>query len=269
MTALTLPLRDSITMLRRDVRHSLRYPAMTISGMALPILFLLLFAGVFGSTLHAGLGAAAVGGHYIDYLVPGIMVMTVGASAEGTAINVCLDMTTGIITRFRTMSIARMSVLTGQVIGSLLRTLISGALVVAVAVALGFRPTASVVGWLAAAGVFALLTLALTWLTVAFGLLAKTPAGANSLALIVVVLPFISSAFVPTATMPAGVAWLAEHQPFTPVIETLRGLLTGTPIGNNASVAIAWCAGITLVGYLWARSLYDRLPNRGPITVGL
>jgi len=116
--------------------------------------------------------------------------------------------------------------------------------------------------WVAAAGVFAMITFALAWLTVAFGLLAKTPAGANSLSLIVIVLPFVSSAFVPTASMPAGVRWFAEHQPFTPVIETLRGLLLGTPIGSNGVSAVAWCAGIALVGYLWARSLFHRERTR-------
>ncbi len=260
-------LRDSLIMLRRDLRHAMRYPAMTISGMALPILFLLLFAGVFGNTLHAGLGAGVAGAHYIDYLVPGIIVMTAGAVAEGTAINVCLDMTTGIIARFRTMAIARTSVLTGQVLGSLIRTMVSGAMVVLVAVALGFRPGAGVIQWLAAAGMFAMLTLALTWLTVAFGLLAKTPAGANSLSLIVIVLPFISSAFVPVASMPAGVAWIAQNQPFTPVCETLRGLLTGTPIGADALLAAGWCAAIAIAGYVWARALYDRLPAREPMAI--
>ena len=204
-----------------------------ISGLLVPVFLLLLFVGVFGNTLRAGLGAAApAGGHYIDYLAPGILVMTAGASAAATAINVCIDMNEGIIARFRTMAITRTSVLTGQVLGSLTRTLISGVLVVAVALGLGFRPTATPLEWLAAAGVFAMLTLALTWLTIAFGLQAKTPAGANSLSLIPQFLPFISSAFVPTASMPAGVRWFAENQPFTSVINTLRGLLTGTPIGN-------------------------------------
>jgi ABC-2 type transport system permease protein len=255
--------RDSATMLRRDFRHSLRYPMMTITSVALPIFYLLLFVGVFGNTLRAGLGAAApAGGHYVDYLAPAIIVLTGCASAEMTAVSISTDMTEGIISRFRTMAIVRTSVLTGPVLGGLIRTLISGVLVVAAAFALGFRPTASGVEWIAAAGVFALITLALTWLTVAFGLLAKTPAGANSLSLIVVVLPFVSSAFVPTAAMPAGVRWFAEYQPFTPVIQTLRGLLLGSPIGNNAVIAIAWCAAIALTGFLWSKALYNRAPTR-------
>ncbi len=263
MTTASYAIKDATTMLRRDFRHSLRYPAMTISGMSVPIVFLLLFAGVFGHTLRAGLKASDSGaGSYINFLTPGILVMTAGAAAAATAVNVCTDMNEGIIARFRTMAISRGSVLTGQVLGSLIRTLVSGVLVVAVAVAVGFRPTATPIEWVAVVGVFAMLTLALTWLTVAFGLVAKTPAGANSLSLLPEFLPFLSSAFVPAASMPAGVAWFAAHQPFTPVINTLRGLLTGTPIGNDAFLAVAWCAAISLTGYLWARSQYDRLPAR-------
>jgi ABC-2 type transport system permease protein len=263
MSTLSYAVRDSATMLRRDFRHSLRYPMMTVTTVALPVFYLLLFVGVFGNTLRAGLGAASPSGsHYVDYLAPGVLVMTACASAEMTAVNVNTDMTEGIIARFRTMAIARTSVLTGQVFGGLTRALVSGVLVVAVALGLGFRPTATPVEWAAAAGVFAMITLALTWITVAFGLLAKTPAGANSLSLIIVVLPFISSAFVPTGSMPAGVRWFAQHQPFTPVIETLRGLLMGTTIGTSAAAAVAWCGGLTLVGYLGSRALFNRSPAR-------
>lgn len=261
MTALTYPLRDSITMLRRDVLHSLRFPLMTISSLTVPIFILLLFDGVFGNTLRAGLGSAGpADGHYIDYLAPGILVMTASSAAQATALNVSTDMTEGIISRFRTMAISRTSVLTGQVLGSLLRTMISGALVLAVAVGLGFRPTATAGDWVGATAVFALLTIAVTWLTVAFGLFAKTLAGANTLSLIVVFLPFVSSAYVPTDSMPAGVRWFAEYQPFTPIIQTLRGLLTGTPIGHDAVLSVVWCVAIAAAGYLWARGRYDRRP---------
>jgi ABC-2 type transport system permease protein len=256
-------MRDSATMMRRDFRHAIRYPMLTIGGLIVPVFLLLLFVGVFGNTLRAGLGAAApAGGRYIDYLAPGILVMTAGASAAATAINVCIDMNEGIIARFRTMAISRTSVLTGQVLGSLTRTLISGTLVVAVALGLGFRPSATPLEWVAVAGMFALLTLALTWLTIAFGLQTKTPAGANSLSLIPQFLPFISSAFVPTASMPAQVRWFAENQPVTPVINTIRGLLIGTPIGNNAIVAVAWCGGLTAAGYVWSRARYNRYVTR-------
>ncbi|MEA2502168.1 MAG: type transport system permease protein [Actinomycetota bacterium] len=263
MSTLAFTLRDSTTMLRRNVRHSLRYPAMTISGLMVPIFFLLLFVGVFGTTLRAGLtGAYVAGGHYIDYLAPGLILMTAGAGAAATAVGICTDMNEGIIARFRTMAITRASVLTGQVIGSFIRTMISGVLVVGVALALGFRPTATPVEWVAAAGMFAGITLALTWLAVAFGLVAKTPEGANSLSLIMIVLPFVSSAFVPTGSMPAGVRWFAQNQPFTPVINTLRGLLTGTPIGHSVVLAVAWCAGIAAIGYVWARRRYNHTAAR-------
>ncbi len=263
MSTVTLAVRDSATMFRRDVRHSLRFPAMTVSGIIVPVLFLLLFDGVFGHTLHAGLTAATPhAGSYINYVAAGILVMTAASAAEATALNVVTDMAEGIITRFRTMAVTRTAVLSGQVAGSLLRTLISGALVVGVAFALGLRPTATPLEWIALIGVYAMVSLALTWLTVAFGLLAKTPSGANSLALVLVVLPFVSTAFVPAGAMPAGVRQFAAHQPFTPMIGTLRGLLTGTPIGDNAAVAVAWCAALSLAGYLGARARYDRLPPR-------
>ena len=263
MSALSISVRDSATMLRRDVLHSLRYPMMTIGGILVPVLMLLLFDGVFGGTMRAGLGTAVpAGGGYLDYLVPGILVMTVGSSAAATAINVTMDMNEGIIARFRTMAITRTSVLTGQMVGSLIRTLLSGALVVAVALALGFRPHATALRWAEAAAVFAMLTVALTWLATAFGLQASTPGGANGLAQLVAFLPFISSAFVPTGAMPAGVRWFAEHQPYTPVIETIRGALFGLPVDQSVIWAVAWSVAITAAGYLWARARYDRLPSR-------
>jgi ABC-2 type transport system permease protein len=245
-------------MLRRDVKRSLRYPALTIGSISVPALFLLLFAGVFGHTLRAGLGPSLSGAGYIDYLAPGILVMTACAAGEATAISVAADMSDGIIARFRTMAIARASVLTGKVLGSTIRTLISTVLIFAVAVALGFRPAASLAGWLGALGLLTLFTVAVTWLTVGIGLAAKTPEGANSGSLMIVILPFISSAFVPAASMPAGVRWFAANQPFTPVIQTIRGLLTGTPIGHSAAWAVAWCLLIGAVGYSWALARYNR-----------
>ncbi len=269
MSSVALAVRDSATMLRRDMLHSLRFPVMAMSGILVPLIFLLLFDGVFGRALEAGLGGRSPGaGSYIEFLAPGILVMTAGFAAESTAVNVSSDFRTGIIDRFRTMAIARTSVLTGQVVGSLIRTMLSGVLVVAVAVALGFRPTAGPAEWIAAACVFAMLTLALTWLTVAFGLFAKTPGGANGLSLLPAILPFVSSAFIPTTAMPAGVAWFARNQPFTPIIGTLRGLLTGAGIGNDAILAVAWCAAIALAGYLWARALYNRGPGAAAAMAG-
>src|SRR5438270_11893641 len=255
MSTLSFALRDSATMLRRDVRHSLRRLSMTLSGLLVPIIMLVLFVYVFGGAIGAGLGD----GTYINYITPGIILMTVGSGCATTAINLCMDMSEGIITRFRTMAISRTSVLTGQVLGSLIRTMISVCLVLAVALLMGFRPSANPVAWIAALGVIALFTFALTWMGVVFGLVGKTPAGANSLSLIFqLLLPLTSSAFVSPDSMPVGVRWFAEYQPFTPVIDTLRGLLLGTPIGNSAALAVAWCAGLTLGGYLWARAVYNR-----------
>jgi ABC-2 type transport system permease protein len=255
MTNLSFALRDSATMLRRDFRHSLRNLMMTMSGLLTPTVMLLLFVYVFGGAMGAGLG----GGTYINYVAPAIIIMTVGSGCATTAINLCMDMNEGIITRFRTMAISRASVLTGQVIGSLIRTMITIALVTGVALLVGFRPTTSLVAWITALGLIVLFTFAITWMGVVFGMIGKTPAGANSLSLVFqLLLPFTSSAFVRPDSMPVGIRWFAEYQPFTPVIDTLRGLLLGTPIDNSAILAVAWCVGLALVGYLWARAVYNR-----------
>ena len=261
MSTLSSALRDSATMLRRDVRHSQRNFAITLSGLLVPIIMLVLFNYVFGGAIGAGQGLAAYGGAYINYVAPGIIVMTVGSGCATTALNLCMDMSEGIITRFRTMAISRASVLIGQVLGSLIRTMITIVIVIGVALLMGFRPTASLVAWIAALGLIALLTLAITWMGVMFGLVGKTPAGANSLSLIFLLLAFTSSAFVSPDSMPAGVRWFAQYQPFTPAIDTLRGLLLGTPIsGTSAVLAVAWCAVLILVGYLGARAVYNRDP---------
>jgi ABC-2 type transport system permease protein len=259
MSTLSYAVTDSATMLRRNLRHMLRYPSMTLLIFGMPIIFLLLFVYVFGGTLGTGLGGTSGGrAAYINYVVPGILLMTVAAAAQGTAIAVAMDMTEGIIARFRTMAIFRASVLTGHVLGSMIKTMIGLAIVTGVALLVGFRPTADAVRWIAAVGVLALFTLALTWLTVAFGLVSKSVESASNLPMFLTLLPFLGSGFVPTRSMPAGLRWFAEYQPFTPVTETLRGLLMGTPIGNSAIMAIAWCAGLTLVSYVWAKSLYRR-----------
>src|SRR3989440_9128771 len=246
MTNLSFALRDSATMLRRDARHSLRNLKMTVSGLLTPTITLLLFVYAFGGALGTDLGSGA----YINYVAPAIIIMTVGSGCATTAVNLCMDMNEGIIARFRTMAISRASVLTGQVLGSLIRTMISVSLVIGIALLMGFRPTANPVAWIEALGVIALFTFALTWMGVVFGLVGKTHAGANSLSLIFQLLSFTSSALVRPDSMSAGVRWFAEYQPFTPVINTVRGLLLGTPIGNSAVLAVAWCACLTLIGYL-------------------
>jgi ABC-2 type transport system permease protein len=256
MTTLAFAVRDSATMTRRSLRHVLRYPVTLVVSVAVPVLLLLLFVGVFGA-LKAGLGA---GSHasYIDYVMPGIIVITAAYGCSVTAQAVNRDSTDGIIARFRTMALSPTSVLNGHVASALARTLVSAALVIGVAIGLGFRPTANAGQWLAAAGLTALLVLALTWLAVPFGLAAKTAEGLSGFILIVQLLPFISSAFVPPGQMSGWVRWFAAHQPFTPVIDTLRGLLTGAPDGGSTLAAVAWCAGLALAGYLWARVLFRR-----------
>jgi ABC-2 type transport system permease protein len=263
MSTLTYAVSDSTTMLRRQLRHMLRYLSMTLQLVGMPVVFLLLFVYVFGGTLGAGLGGASGGrAQYVQYVTPGILLMAVAAVAQGTAISVAMDMTEGIIARFRTMAIFRPSVLTGHVLGNMIQTMLSLAVVIGVALLIGFRSSAGPVEWVAAIGVLALLTLALTWLSVALGMVTKTVEAASNLPMPLVFLPFLGSGFVPTDSMPVGLRWFAEYQPFTPVIETVRGLLLGTAIGNSAVIAIAWCAGITVVGYLWARKLYNRDPIR-------
>ena len=257
MTTLALAARDSATMTRRSLRHVLRYPVTLVVSVAIPVLLLLLFVGVFGA-LKSSLGAG-VHVSYIDFVMAGILVMTAGYGSSVTAQGVNRDSTEGIIARFRTMAISPTSMLNGYVVSALARTLVSAALVIAVSIGLGFRPTADAGRWLAAAGVIVLLVLALTWLAVPFGLASKTAEGLTGFILIVQLLPFISSAFVPPAQMSGGVRWFAAHEPFTPVIDTLRGLLTGpTPSGGTVLTAVVWCAGLALAGYLWARVLGRR-----------
>jgi ABC-2 type transport system permease protein len=249
-------LRDSVTMLRRNLRHALRYPSLTLSTLMIPVIMLLLFVGVFGSALGAGIGGA----DYIDYVAPGIILVAATSGAVATAVSISMDMTGGIVNRFRTMGIARAAVLNGQVVGSTLQTLISVGLVIGAAVLMGFRPSADAVEWLAAIGLLALVTLGLTWLSAAMGLVAKNVESASNLPTPFTFLPLLGSGFVPTDSMPTGVRWFAEYQPFTPIIETLRGLLMGTPIGNDGIIALAWGVALTLLGFLWARAAFDREP---------
>jgi ABC-2 type transport system permease protein len=214
---------------------------------------------VFGGQLGAGLAGAHRGrGAYLDFVLPGILLMTVAAAAQGTAISVAMDMTGGIIDRFRTMAIARAAVLTGHVIATMIQALVGLVVVLGVALALGFRATTSPLAWLAVAGLLALFALALVWLSTALGLVARSVETASNTPMFLTLLPFLGSGFVPTATMPAGLRQFAEYQPFTPVTDAVRGLLDGSGAGASALGAIAWSVGIALVSYLWARRLYDR-----------
>jgi ABC-2 type transport system permease protein len=260
MSARSYAMRDSVTMLRRNLRHALRYPSLTLGTLLIPVLVLLLFVGVFGGTLGAGIGGSNGRASYIAFVAPAIIVMAATSGSVSTAVSVAADMTAGIINRFRTMAISPASVLTGHVVGSVIQTLISIGLVIGVAVLMGFRPNADLVEWLAAIGLLTLVTLALTWLSAGAGLVARSVESASNLPTPFVFLPFLGSGFVPTESMPAGVRWFAENQPFTPIIETLRGLLTGTPIGNDAVIALAWGVALTLAGYLGARAAFRRDP---------
>ncbi|MFF2807351.1 ABC transporter permease [Streptomyces sp. NPDC058000] len=265
MSTPSYALRDSMTMLRRNLKHAQRYPSMTISVVAMPILMLLLFVYVFGGALGSGInlpGAANAHGGYVNYVAPGIILMAATSGAIATAVSVCTDMTEGIINRFRTMAISRGSVLTGHVVGSVIQTMLSLVLVIGVALAVGFRPHATALDWIAAFGLLALLAFGLTWVAAAMGLVAKTVESASNAPMPLTFLPFLGSAFVPPESMPAGIRWFAEYQPFTPINETLRGLLMGTPIGNSAIVAVAWCIGLALAGYLWARTAFRRNVQR-------
>jgi ABC-2 type transport system permease protein len=261
MTALAYTVTDSATMLRRNLRRLLRYPSMTLLLVGMPIVFMLLFVYVFGGQLGHGLGGRPGGGHagraaYLTYVTPAILLTTVAAAVQGTAIAVAMDMTGGIIDRFRTMPIARSAVLTGHVLASLVQTLASIAIVLAVAIGLGFRPTAGALDWLAAVGLLMLFAFALIWLATALGLAARSVETASNTPMFLTFLPFLGSGFVLVATLPAGLEQFARYQPFTPVTDTLRGLLTGAPVGANAVGAVAWSLGIAVGSYLWARRLY-------------
>ncbi|WP_407559993.1 ABC transporter permease [Streptomyces sp. 184] len=259
MTTAPYVLRDSATMLRRNLRHMARYPSMTVMLVGQPLLFLLLFTYVFGGTMSAGLPGPAAGGDragYLTYLTPGILTMTVASVSIGTAVLVANDMTDGIIDRFRTMPIAKSSVLTGHVLAALIQTALALTAVGATAFALGLRTDASAAQWAALAGLLGLLSYALTWFTVALGLASPDPETASNLPMVFVLLPFVGSGFVPVDSMPAGLRWFAAHQPFTPVMDLIRGLLAGSPDGADAAWAVGWCAVVGAVGYLWSRRLY-------------
>ena len=241
----------SMVMLRRNVKHVTRNPTSVFNAVLMPVVVMLMFVYLLG-------GAFSVGVDYVDYATPGMLLLAVcyGLGSVATAVN--SDMTKGIINRFKVMDVSRGAVLTGHVIASLLTNLVAGAAIVGVAFLLGFRPSASLLDWLGVIGMVVLLATAAGWFTVALGLAAKSPETAGLAAVPLVMLPFFSSAIVPAAKMGPGVREFAEYQPFTPIIETLRGLLNGTPSTGTALAAIAWCVGIAAVGYLWARATFSK-----------
>jgi ABC-2 type transport system permease protein len=263
MSSLSLALRDSSTMLRRNLLHARRYPSLTLNLLLTPIMLLLLFVYVFGDTMSAGIGGGGPDrSAYIAFVVPGLLLMTIGSTTVGTAVSVSNDMTEGIIARFRTMAIHRGSVLIGHVLGSVLQAVVSVVLVGAVGVAIGFRSTdATVLEWLAAFGLLVLFATALTWIAVGMGLVSPNAEAASNNAMPLILLPLLSSTFVPLDAMPGWFQPIAEYQPFTPAIETLRGLLLGTEIGHNGWLALAWCLGLAALGYFWSASKFDGDPR--------
>jgi ABC-2 type transport system permease protein len=242
---------DSLTMILRSLRHATRALDSLLLGVLLPVFLLLLFVHVFG-------GAIATGTAYVNYVVPGIVLLCAGYGAAGTAVSVASDMVTGVIDRFRSLPILSSAVLTGHVVASLARNLFSTLLVVGVALASGFRPSAGPLEWLAAFGMLTLFIVAMSWLAVCFGLVAGSVEGASSFSFFILFLPYLSSAFVPVDTMPGALRLVAEHQPITPVIETLRGLLLGGAVGDSAWLAIAWFTGLLVLSYATATALFNR-----------
>ncbi|MFI7070443.1 ABC transporter permease [Micromonospora sediminicola] len=242
---------NSLVMLRRNVKHLGRNPTSVFNAVLMPIIIMLMFVYMFGDAFDVGVD-------YIDYATPGLILLAVCYGLGGTATAVNSDMTKGIINRFKVMDVSRGAILAGHVIASLLTNLIAVAALVGVAFLLGFSPNAGLVDWLAVGGVTVLLAFAAGWFTVALGLSAKSPETAGMAAVPLVMLPFFSSAIVPAEKMGPGLRQFAEYQPFTPIIETLRGLLDGAPDTTDAAVAVAWCVAIALVGYLWARSTFRK-----------
>jgi ABC-2 type transport system permease protein len=239
----------------RSLRHSLRDGESLLMAIMLPVMLMLLFTFVFG-------GAIDPTGSYVDYVVPGIILLCAGFGAASTAVYVAGDMKAGIIDRFRTMPLRPGAVLTGHVVASLLRNLLATGVVIGVALLVGFRPTAGVGGWVAAVGLIALYILTITYLFAAIGLAARSPEAASGYGFVILFLPYLSSAFVPVDTMPSWLQWIAENQPITPIIETIRGLLFGLPLGTQPWWAIGWCLGILLVAVVWGAWLFRRKAGR-------
>jgi ABC-2 type transport system permease protein len=258
MTASGFLMTDTSTMLRRQLLHLRRYPSLTVFVVVTPIVLLLLFVYVFGGMLGAGLGTAGPTREaYLAYLTPGILLIAVIGAINGTTIGVASDMNTGFVTRLRSMAISRTAVLTGHVIAGMVQTLIAVVAVGLVAVLLGFRAGTGPVDWLAAFGLLLLVSFAFTWLGVALAMAAGSVETASNLPMLVLLLVIISSGFVPTASMPGPLAWFADHQPITPLIETMRHLLLGTP-GGDGLVAVVWCVVIAAASAAFSVRRYTR-----------
>jgi ABC-2 type transport system permease protein len=241
---------DSSAMVAREIRRTLRSVDSMITALLIPVMILIVFTVIFGGSLETG-------GEYINYVVPGVLILCAGFGSASTSVSVALDMKSGTIDRFKTLPIYGSSVLVGHVIASVLRNLVSSALVLAVAIALGFRPDASIAGWLGAIGLLVLFILMMTWIACAVGLVLG-PESSNGVSTIMLFLPYLSSGFVLTSTMPGWLEAFSNHQPLTPIIESIRALLMGSPAGNDAWFAIGWCLAIGSIAYLAASYLFRR-----------
>ena len=243
---------DTSVLLRRSLRHVLRSPDTIITTALTPITMLLLFVYVFGGAIQAG------SGRYVDYLLPGVLLVTIASGIAYTAFRLFTDVQAGVFERFHSMPIARSALLWAHVLTSVVANLVSLALVVLVALAMGFRSGAGPTAWLAVVGLLLLFTLALTWLAVVPGLTATSVDGVSGFSFPLLFLPFVSSAFVPTSGMPGPVRWFAEHQPVTAIVDTIRGLLAERPVGDEGWTAVAWCLGMLLVAHALAMRTYRR-----------
>jgi ABC-2 type transport system permease protein len=243
---------DMSVMLGRSMRHIFRSLDTIITVTLMPIAMMLLFVYVFGGAIQTGTD------HYVNYLLPGILLIAIASGISYTAYRLFIDMQSGIFDRFHSMPIARSAALWGHVLTSLVSNAISVIVIIMVALIMGFRSPAGVLSWLAVAGILALFTLALTWIAVIAGLSAKSVDGAGAFAYPIIFLPFVSSAFVPTQSMPSGVCAFAENQPVTSIVNAIRALLSGQSVGNNIWIALAWCVGIMLVAYFFAMRVYKK-----------
>jgi ABC-2 type transport system permease protein len=256
-------LSDTGVMIARSLRRSVRDPEAFITALALPVVLMLLFVYVFGGAFNAGVGASSAGvsGGYVNYVVPGLIVLCAGFGAGTTAVAVATDMSSGIVDRFRSMPIAAWSVLAGHIAASLARNLLATALVIAVGLGVGWRPTAGPAGWAGAIAMIVVFILAMSWLAACFGLLVRSPEAATGATFVLMFIPYLSTAFVPASTMASGLRLIAANQPFTPVIETMRGLWmgrtsTGASVGHEAWLAAAYCAGILVIAVATASWLF-------------
>ena len=251
MSTRTAPFTDSRIMLRRNFKHIVRNPVTIFNSALMPVVIMLMFVYVLGNAFN-------VGEHYIEYATPGLILLAISYGLSATAVSVSDDMTKGIINRFKVMNVSRGAVMTGHVAATMVGSTIAIAVIIGMAFALGFRSPAIPLEWLAAIGIIVATAFAAAWLTVALGMAAKTPQSAGLTVVPLILLPFVSSAIVPADKMGEGVRQFAEYQPFTPIIESIRGLLAGTPSGGYAAAALAWCAAIALAGYLWSRITFSR-----------